>query len=38
MDTGAELIVYGKIYTADRDRSIAEAMAISAGRIIYVGS
>lgn len=38
MDTGAELIVYGKIYTADRDRSIAEAMAISAGRIIYVGA
>lgn len=33
----ADLIVYGKIYTADKDRSIAEAMAVSDGRIIYVG-
>lgn len=33
----ADLIVYGKIYTADKDRSIAEAIAVSDGKIIYVG-
>ena len=28
----ADLIVYGKIYTADSKRSLAQAMAISCGR------
>lgn len=33
----ADLIVYGKIYTADKERSMAEALAVADGRIIYVG-
>ena len=33
----ADLIVYGKIYTADSKRSLAQAMAVTDGKIIYVG-
>ena len=33
----ADLIVYGKIYTADSKRSLAQAMAVADGKIIYVG-
>lgn len=33
----ADLVIYGKIYTADKDGSIAEAMAVKDGKILYVG-
>ena len=33
----ADLIVYGKIYTADSKRSLAQAMAVTDGKVIYVG-
>ena len=33
----ADLIVYGKIYTADSKRSLAQAIAVADGKIIYVG-
>ena len=33
----ADLVIYGKIYTADRDRTIASAMAVGDGKILYVG-
>lgn len=34
----ADKIIYGKIFTADKDNSIAEGFAISGGKIIAVGS
>lgn len=33
----ADLVIYGKIYTADKDGTIAEAMAVKDGKILYVG-
>ena len=33
----ADCVVRGKIYTADKNHTIAEAFAISKGKIIYVG-
>lgn len=33
---GADLIVYGKIFTSENDR-IVEAFAVKDGRYVYVG-
>lgn len=33
----ADMVVNGKIYTADKNQSIAEAFAVSDGKIIFVG-
>lgn len=38
-DPGADLVFRnGKVYTVDGERTWAEAVAVSAGRIVYVGS
>ena len=34
MDT----VIYGKIYTMDREKPYAEALGIEDGKIVYVGS
>ncbi len=37
--TGADtVLMHGYVYTVDKNKSIAEAVAISNGRIVYVGS
>jgi predicted amidohydrolase YtcJ len=39
LERPAELVITGaKIYTADRDRSMADALAVRAGRIVFVGA
>lgn len=34
----ADMVVYGKIYTADNSESMAEALAVKDGKFIFVGS
>lgn len=34
----ADMVVYGKIYTADNSESMAEALAVKDGKYIFVGS
>lgn len=36
--TMADMVVYGKIYTADNAESMAEAFAVKGGKYIFVGS
>lgn len=38
VDSPADLVVYGKIYTADNAESMAEAFAVKDGKYIFVGN